>query len=146
MHCMWVWNLVSRVWLFVSPWTIQSMEFSRPEYWHLPIPGIEPRSSALQEDSSPAEPPGKPKNTEVGSLFLLQGIFLTQEMNWGPLHCRQILFQLSYQGSPQCTEWSMMLKKRYESLRCEAEHRSWVQTTYCAPLFVCCSITGQANV
>ena len=31
---------------------------------------------------------------------LLQGIFPTQELNWGLLHCRQILYQLSYQGSP----------------------------------------------
>ena len=31
----------------------------------------------------------------VGSLSLLQGIFLTQESNWGLLHCRQILYQLS---------------------------------------------------
>ena len=47
----------------------------------------------------PAEPQGKPKNTGVGSLSLLQRIFLTQESNQGLLHCRQILFQLSYQGS-----------------------------------------------
>ena len=32
--------------------------------------------------------------------LLSQGIFLTQELNWGLLHCRQILYQLSYQGSP----------------------------------------------
>ena len=51
-------------------------------------------------DSLPAEPQGKPKNTGVGSLSLLQQIFLTQESNWGLLHCRQILYQLSYQGSP----------------------------------------------
>ena len=42
-------------------------------------PGIEPRSPALQADSLPAEPPGKPKNTGVGSLCLLQWIFPTQE-------------------------------------------------------------------
>ena len=35
----------------------------------------------------------------MGSLALLQRIFLTQELNWGLLHCRQILYQLSYQGS-----------------------------------------------
>ena len=62
-------------------------------------PGIEPRSSALQPDSLPAEPRGKPKNTGVGGLSLLQRIFLTQELNQGLLHCRQILYQLSYQGS-----------------------------------------------
>ena len=56
------------------------------------IPGIEPRSPTLQADSSLAEPPGKPKNTGVGSLLLLQGIFLTQESNQGLLHCRWILY------------------------------------------------------
>ena len=40
------------------------------------------------------------QNTGVGSLSLLQGIFPTQESNWGLLHCRQILYQLSYEGSP----------------------------------------------
>ena len=33
----------------------------------------------------------------MGSLALLQGIFLTQELNRGFLHCRQILYQLSYE-------------------------------------------------
>ena len=66
-----------------------------------PDPGIEPRFPALQLDSLPSEIPGKPKNTGVGSLsLLLQGIFLTQESNRGLLHHRQILYQLSYQGSP----------------------------------------------
>ena len=54
-----------------------------------------------QADSWPSEPPGKPKNTGVGSLSLPQGIFPTQESNQGLLHCRQILHQLSYQGNPQ---------------------------------------------
>ena len=37
----------------------------------LPNPGIKPRSPALQVDILPVKPPGKPKNTEVGSLSLL---------------------------------------------------------------------------
>ena len=41
------------------------------------------------------------QNTGVGSLFLLQGIFPTQGSNPGLPHCRQILYHLSYQGSPQ---------------------------------------------
>ena len=40
---------------------------------NLPNPGIEPRSSALQADSLPSEPPGKPKNTGVGSLSFSRG-------------------------------------------------------------------------
>ena len=101
----WKWKSLSRVQLFATPWTTQSMEFSRPEYWSgepfpspgdLPNPGIKPRSPALQADSLPAEPPGKPKNTGVGSLSLLQQLFLTQESNPGLLYCRRILYQLSY--------------------------------------------------
>ena len=41
------------------------------------------------------------KNTGVGCHFILQGIFLTQESNPGLLQCRQILYCLSYQGSPR---------------------------------------------
>ena len=48
-----------------------------PSPGNLPNPRIEPRSPALQEDYLPSEPPGKPKNMGVGSLSLLQGIFLT---------------------------------------------------------------------
>ena len=40
------------------------------------------------------------KNTGVGSHSLLQGIFPTQGWNPGLLHCRQILYCLSHQGSP----------------------------------------------
>ena len=95
--------------LFATPWTIQPVEFSRPEYWNgwlfpspgdLPNPGMEPRSPALQADSLPVEPQESPRITGVGSLSFLQWIFLTQELNQGLLHCRWILYQLSYQGSP----------------------------------------------
>ena len=70
----------------------------------LPDPGINPRSPALQEDSLPSEPSEKPKNTGMSSLSLLQGNFPTQELNRGLLHCRRILYQLSYQGSPTATK------------------------------------------
>ena len=53
----------------------------------------------MQADSLPPEPPGKPTNTGVGSLFLLQQIFPTQESNQGLLPYRWIPYQLSYQGS-----------------------------------------------
>ena len=61
-------------------------------------PRIEPRSPTLQADSLPSESPEKPKNPGMGSLSLLQGIFPTQCR--GVLHCRQILYQQSHQGSP----------------------------------------------
>ena len=67
-----------------------------PPTGDLPNPGIESGSPTLQADSDPL---GKPKNTGLCSLSLLQGNFLTQESNWGLLHCRQrILYQLSYLG------------------------------------------------
>ena len=68
-----------------------------------PNPEIEPTSPALQVDSLPpekSEPPEKSMNTGMGSLFLLQGIFPSQELKWSLPHCRQILHQLSYQRSP----------------------------------------------
>ena len=54
---------------------LSSRGFSRQEHWSglpfpplgdLPNPGAKPRSPVLQADSSPSEPPGKPKNTGVG--------------------------------------------------------------------------------
>ena len=44
----------------------------------------------------------------MGSLSLLQQIFLTQESNWGLLHCRWILYQLSYHRSPQNGEHGIL--------------------------------------
>ena len=49
---------------------------------------------------APWDSPGK--NIGVGCHFLLQGIFPTQESNPGLRHCRQTLYQLSYEGSPKC--------------------------------------------
>ena len=101
---------LSHVQLFVAHLAPPSMGFSRQEYWSglsflspgdLPDPRIKPRPPALQADSLPAEPPGKPKNTGMGSLSLLQQIFPTQESNWGFLCCRWILYQLRYQRN-QC--------------------------------------------
>ena len=74
-------KLLSRVRLFATPWTAAyyaspSMGFSRQEYWSglpfpssgdLLIPGIEPRSPALQKGTLLSEPPGKPPSN-VGSL------------------------------------------------------------------------------
>ena len=87
-------------------WLLCPWGFSRQEYWRglpcpppgdLPKPEIEPMSPALQVDSLSSEPLWKPMNTGVGSLSLLQGIFPTQKLNWSLLHCRRILYQLSYQ-------------------------------------------------
>ena len=63
------------------------LEWPFPSPGDLPNLGIKPRSPALEADSSSAEP------------IPSQRIFLTQELNWGLLHWRRSLYQLSYQGS-----------------------------------------------
>ena len=44
----------------------------------------------------------------MGCYFLLQRIFLTQGLNLGLPHCRQTLYHLSHQGSPQHPEESLV--------------------------------------
>ena len=89
----WKWKSLSHVWLFATPWTIQSkilewvaFPFSRgssqPSDW------MQVSHTAGRFFTSWAT--GKPKNTGVGSLSLLQWIFPTQELNWVLLHCRWI--------------------------------------------------------
>ena len=56
------------------------------------------------------DPDGIPgQNTGMGSLSLLQGIFPIQGWNPGLLHCRQILYQLSHQGSPASEATTVLL-------------------------------------
>ena len=45
------------------------------------------------------------QNTAVDSFALLQGIFPTQGLNSGLLHCRQILYKLGQKESPRILEW-----------------------------------------
>ena len=68
------WKSHSRVWLFAIPWTV-----------------------ALEVVCSWNSPD---KSTGVCCHFLLQGTFPTQGLNLGLLHCRQILYQLSYYKVP----------------------------------------------
>ena len=67
-------------------------------------PGIEATSPELQSTSEwilyQLSHKRSPRILEWIAYSLLQGIFPTQESNWGLLHCRRILYQLSYQGSP----------------------------------------------
>ena len=132
--CVCVCELLYHVRLFVTPWTVARqapppMWFSRQEYWRgLPRPSRNNtfvcvlvaqswwgnvcvwESCSVVSDSlwpnglySPWNSPGK--NTGVGSLSLLQGIFPTQGWNLGLPHCWQILYQLSHKGSPRILEW-----------------------------------------
>ena len=81
---------------FATAWTVihgilQARTLERvaiPSPGDLPNPGIKPRSppGLPQADSLPSEPPGKPKNTGVGSLSLLQGIFLSTPLSHMIIH------------------------------------------------------------
>ena len=63
------------------------------------------------------------QNTGVGCHALLQGIFPSQESNPGFLHCRQILYQLSHQGSPRVLERVAVPFSRGSS---QPRDRTWV--------------------
>ena len=98
-------------------------EFSRPVDW-VDFPSSrgssQPRDWMMVSHTAsgfflPAEPPGKPKITGVGSLSLLQRIFPTQESNQGFLHCRRVLYQLGYEGS-SIIKW--MKQKKTDETDC----------------------------
>ena len=76
---------------------------------------------------SPWNPPDQ--STGVGSLSLLQWIFPTQELNWGLMHCRQILHQLSYQGRPLQASGSLLKSQLFASgnqvLELQLQHQSF---------------------
>ena len=101
--------------------------FSRQEYWSgLPSPppgdlpnwGIEPRSPALQADSLPAEPPGKPRNTGVGSLSLLQGIFPTIELRSPALQADSLPAELPGKPILVITDVKLFLYFRLHKVIC----------------------------
>ena len=123
--------------------------FSRLEYWSgltrpslgdLPNPDIKPRSPTLQADSLPSEPPRKPKRTRIGSLSLFWEIFPSQELNQGLLLWCQILYQLSYQGSPwhkigrarlsRGVSFSAMETKDVFEVRTELEGGMWLKALF----------------
>ena len=81
--------MLSHVWLFVTQWTV-----------------------ALQ---APLSMGFSGKNTGLGFHSLLQGIFPTQGLNPGLLHCRQILYPLSHQWSPKMNGISALIKVTPES-------------------------------
>ena len=104
---------LSRVRLFATPQTVAlqaplSMGFSRQEYWSglscpppgdLPDPGIKPRSPALQVDSLPTEPPGKPRRRMTAALIvvdlILKGCALRQQCYVKVMLCQIVNFRIS---------------------------------------------------
>ena len=81
--------------------------------------------SCIVGGSLPGEPQGKPKNTGVGRLPHLWWILPTQELNRGLLHCRQILYQLSFQRSPIYKVHNRCINKEIE-IRCTINVCTWI--------------------
>ena len=72
------------------------------------------------------------KNTGVGCHSLLQGIFLTQGLNLGLLHCRQTLYHLSHQGLKQ-TRSPWWLSGKEPTGQCKGlGFDPWSRKTSCA--------------
>ena len=82
------------VFLVVKPINTSSNNVKKSESCSVVSDSLQPR-----ELYSPWNSPGK--NTGVGSHSLLQGIFPTQGLNSGLLHCMPVLYQLSHKGSPR---------------------------------------------
>ena len=69
------------------------------------------------------------QNTGVGSSFLLQGIFSTQGLHPGFLHCRRILYQLNYQGSQIL---DILWSKKWQDLMPDPlGNRDWSKSRSC---------------
>ena len=88
-------------------------------------------------DPKDCSPPGSSvhgdslgKNTGVGCPALLEGIFPTQGSNPGLPHCKQILYCLSYQGSPRILEWVA-----YPFSRGSSWPRNWTRVSFIAGRF-----------
>ena len=115
-------QLLSHVRLFVTPWTAAhqaslSFTISQSLLKLMSIESVMPSNHLILCVLScglynPWNSPGQ--NAGVGSLSLLQGIFPTQELNRGLLHCRQILYWLSYQGSPSRHHLEPIIQSFYD--------------------------------
>ena len=95
-----------RIGILCSP-SIETSIVSLPTWlWFIKKAKVKVAQSCLtlcDHMDSPWNSPGQ--NTGVGTLSLLQGIFLTQELNHDILCCRQILYQPSHKGNPRILEW-----------------------------------------
>ena len=111
-------HLLSCVQLFAAPETVAHpgssvhgiLQASILEWLAIPFSKSESESQSIMSKSlqphglySPWNSPGH--HTGVGSLSLLQGIFPTQRSNPGLLHCRHVLYQLSYHCSQRMPQY-----------------------------------------
>ena len=97
---------------------------------------------------SPWNPPDQ--NTRVGSLSLLQGVFPSQGWNPGLLHCRQVLYHLSHQGSPineYMAQWvKNLLQCRRHGFDLWVRKISWKRKRQPTPVFLSGESHGQRSL
>ena len=103
-----------------GPW-----EFSRQEYWsglpcpppaYLLNPGIKPGLPHCGWDSLPSEPPGSSRILEWIAYLFSRGSSQPRNQTRGLLHCRKILYQLSYQGSPSITTYILNFSRSSQTI------------------------------
>ena len=109
-------RVLARIMLLQPPagwglwWSVSLGSCNLTSEWCSLHDGTERESHSVVSDSLPSSELNSPwnspgRNTGVGSLSLLQGIFPTQGSNPGLPHCRWILYQLNYRGNPRILEW-----------------------------------------
>ena len=142
--------MLSRVWLFATPWTVvhqaplsMGILQARILYCHallqgnLPNPGIKPRSPQLQEDSLPSEPPGKPiiekeiKHTLWDCSFYIPYVVILERSV--ELYCLDSILTSSCYLNPQkkIQRANKQMKRCLISLQIKEMH---VQREICFPL------------
>ena len=113
----------------LCPWGFCSQEYwsglAGPPPGDLPSPGIQPRSRALQVDSLPFESPGKPKNTGVGNLSFLQGIF----PNWAGVSSIAGGFFTSWAIRETC--WCIIMRSSRDQLSAFLDLVGFNEFRYC---------------
>ena len=97
----WKWKSLSPVWLFAKILELVAFPFSMWSSQPRDLTQVSRIVGRFFTNWATREA----QDTGVGSLFLLQWIFPIQELNWGLLHYRQILYPLSYQGSPKSSQY-----------------------------------------
>ena len=96
------------------------MGLSRQEYWSglpipspgdLPNPGVKPGSPTLQADFLPSEPPGKPRQLALKSLFSKLGSFSVPIKQKGPGR-PQVWLHIFVGPDPDAILWALYKTKK----------------------------------
>ena len=99
----------------------------------------DPKDSSPPDFSVHGDSPGK--NTGMVSHALFQGIFLTQELNQGLPHFRQILYHLSHHGSPRILDWVA-----YPLSRGSSQPRNWTRVSCIAGDSLLAELPGKPSL